>query len=264
MIRISSLAGRFLAAAFLVLCCTNVSVAQQPRLGIRIDRDRSVILQNLGEGPIEFNRLGFESLSGLLDTENWRSISEFAFEEPETVVNLLGVDALTFSVIERTPNRLLEETLSGSAVIQPGAQVSVLFPYLPDYETLKELAHNGELRFFFGFTGTPIAYSSTVWKPIDGDVNFDDSVDLDDFAIMKSNFGQDPAFWEDGDLDELGHVDLEDFSILKENFGNTADSLFDDDLGGIIPVPEPPSRRTGLLAVIAGCAAASLCRREKN
>jgi len=56
--------------------------------------------------------------------------------------------------------------------------------------------------------------------PIPGDANGDDSVDLDDFVILKNNFGTpDGATWENGDFDGDGDVDLDDFVTLKNNFG---------------------------------------------
>ncbi len=56
-----------------------------------------------------------------------------------------------------------------------------------------------------------------------GDANRDDRVDLDDFGILKYNFGTTSgATWAMGDFDGRGSVNLTDFSILKQNFGTTA------------------------------------------
>ncbi|MFW6146431.1 MAG: dockerin type I domain-containing protein [Planctomycetota bacterium] len=53
-----------------------------------------------------------------------------------------------------------------------------------------------------------------------GDADGDGDVDLDDFVILKQNFGTlNGASWREGDLDGDGDVDLDDFVILKQNFG---------------------------------------------
>jgi len=52
-----------------------------------------------------------------------------------------------------------------------------------------------------------------------GDADGDGDVDLDDFVILKSNFGQDPLVDDRADFDNDGDVDLDDFVILKSNFG---------------------------------------------
>ena len=53
-----------------------------------------------------------------------------------------------------------------------------------------------------------------------GDIDLDGDVDLDDFVILKLNFGTGTT-WGTGDLDGDGDVDLDDFVILKLNFGST-------------------------------------------
>ncbi len=54
------------------------------------------------------------------------------------------------------------------------------------------------------------------------DANFDGTVDLDDFATLKSNFGTTGATWASGDFNGDGVVNLDDFALLKNNFGATA------------------------------------------
>ncbi|NLF30793.1 MAG: hypothetical protein GX591_07895 [Planctomycetes bacterium] len=59
--------------------------------------------------------------------------------------------------------------------------------------------------------------------PTPGDCDSDGDVDLDDFVILKQNFGTPGgATQADGDLDGDGDVDLDDFVILKQNFGQQA------------------------------------------
>ena len=64
----------------------------------------------------------------------------------------------------------------------------------------------------------------TVREPLPampGDCDGDDDVDLDDFVILKTNFGRTgvTAGAAEGDCDADADVDLDDFVILKANFG---------------------------------------------
>jgi len=61
-----------------------------------------------------------------------------------------------------------------------------------------------------------------------GDADGDGDVDLDDFVILKSNWGGPGGDCSVGDFDANGSVDLDDFIILKNNWGAGA-------------VPEPAS-----------------------
>ncbi len=76
-----------------------------------------------------------------------------------------------------------------------------------------------------------------------GDADLDGDVDLDDFAILKCNFGTDGALWSEGDFNADWVVNLDDFGILKRNFGAAA-------------VPEP--------ATVALLALASLAMRRRR
>ena len=58
----------------------------------------------------------------------------------------------------------------------------------------------------------------TTYRWVAGDADCDGDVDLDDFVILKNNFGS-PGTWADGDFDASGTVDLDDFVILKNHFG---------------------------------------------
>ncbi len=88
-----------------------------------------------------------------------------------------------------------------------------------------------------------------------GDANFDGRVNLDDFGILKANFGlgiggNAVAYWAQGNFDGDRDVDLSDFGILKGAIGGGA---------GFVPVPEPAG---GLLAVLAAIGGAVLCWRR--
>jgi len=52
-----------------------------------------------------------------------------------------------------------------------------------------------------------------------GDANDDGSVDLNDFVILKQNFGAQPLTDDRADFNSDGKIDLNDFVILKQNFG---------------------------------------------
>ena len=71
-------------------------------------------------------------------------------------------------------------------------------------------------------------------SPLAGDVNGDEVVDLEDFNLLKANFGTGANRWE-GDLTGDGAVDLHDFAQLKANFGD--------------PQPDP---QAALAAALAG------------
>lgn len=67
------------------------------------------------------------------------------------------------------------------------------------------------------------AVASAALPLIPADFNYDWSVDLQDFGVLKDHFGMTQgAYYEIGDANNDGAVNLEDFGILKDNFGRTA------------------------------------------
>ncbi len=60
-----------------------------------------------------------------------------------------------------------------------------------------------------------------VQPSVPGDADGDGDVDLDDFVILKTTFGQHPLVDSRADFDGDGDVDLDDFVILKNNFGQS-------------------------------------------
>jgi plastocyanin len=59
----------------------------------------------------------------------------------------------------------------------------------------------------------------TVNVTLFGDANLDGRVNLNDFNVLASNFGQSNRTWEQGDFNEDGNVNLNDFNLLAANFG---------------------------------------------
>ena len=67
-------------------------------------------------------------------------------------------------------------------------------------------------------SGQPLFLAMGVARP--GDADGDGDVDLDDFVVLKKNFGTPSgATIAQGDFDYDEDVDLDDFVILKKNFG---------------------------------------------
>ena len=61
-------------------------------------------------------------------------------------------------------------------------------------------------------------------SPVVGDANHDGTVDLQDFSLLKANYGcGDPVpeicTWEQGNFNGDSVIDLQDFSLLKANYG---------------------------------------------
>jgi len=105
----------------------------------------------------------------------------------------------------------LWNTWTTCAATQDGRPVeATLITHEDDtYALVKAVPDRGEIVLTFGLPAKP------------GDCDGDGDVDLDDFAILKTNFGRadvtaGPA---EGDCDTDGDVDLDDFAILKTHFG---------------------------------------------
>ena len=80
------------------------------------------------------------------------------------------------------------------------------------------LPKNNGLDGQLGYVDDVTIVSESTLTP--GDANGDGSVDLQDFGLLKANFGTTGgATWAMGDFNGDENVDLQDFGLLKANFG---------------------------------------------
>ncbi|MFW6154252.1 MAG: CARDB domain-containing protein [Planctomycetota bacterium] len=110
------------------------------------------------------------------------------------------------------------QRLGSAGAFTPGAPVS--FSITNAQAGHVYAAGIASMAFNSGAGSFDVAIDFSVRKP--GDADLDGDVDLDDFVILKTHFGDTGAGWGDGDFDGNGTVDLDDFVILKRNFGTAA------------------------------------------
>ncbi|MFO0899223.1 MAG: hypothetical protein U0836_17495 [Pirellulales bacterium] len=144
--------------------------------------------------------------------------------------------------------------LDAAAVLGGSLQLELIDGFTPTADEQFTILTAGSLsgrfdnaidKLTFGAGTFDVVYSThgvmlTGFVPnaLQGDANADGKVDLTDFGILKSNFGQ-PGGLPQGDFDGNGKVDLTDFGILKTNFGHTQGAA----------VPEPAGLTLAALAL---------------
>jgi hypothetical protein len=115
--------------------------------------------------------------------------------------------------------------------------------------------------------GLAVTYTPSqvlVRASLPGDANLDNAVNLQDFNILASNFGQSGRTWVQADFTGDGMVNLQDFNRLAGHFGLSAGpELTPEDwarLGSAIPEP------TSCAPVLFGLAASAAmsARRRRN
>lgn len=113
---------------------------------------------------------------------------------------------------------------------------------------------------------TPVGVDNTVLllAALTGDANLDGKIDLNDFGVLKLNFGSGERLSE-GNMNGDRTVDLNDFGLLKANFGRTDGPKLSDLTANAAPVPEPSAALLLALGAL-GLATMRLSRlgRDKN
>lgn len=104
---------------------------------------------------------------------------------------------------------------------------------------------SGHYTFWLQQNGAPSSFrlDFLLAMELPGDANNDGQVNLQDFNVLKSNFGRGTTTAQ-GDFNGDMAVNLQDFNILKANFGKSAAA----------PVPEPGTRLLAILALLGSLA----------
>lgn len=187
--------------------------------------------------------LGFDRLGDYLTAATMLNVLEGIYPEILTEVrgNLLRREV---NVTVQTRLDLEGQALENAATDDGSYRLVGLGPAmgLPWLTSVNEAVLEGVASVSLTISGLAVA-------PAPGDASGDGSIDLSDFGILKSNFGQ-AANRTGGDFDGSGQAELNDFGILKVQFGQT----------GAAAVPEPASS----LLLAAGCAALLLGHRQRG
>lgn len=206
-------------------------------LAIHVEFDGATYLWNNGAGWQHF--AGYMIGGPNLDVDGWKPISEYVATGDGAVVSaVLGQYALQSRPIV-VDDGLVGEFVGASLDPDEKFYIGRPFATLPPsgYVAVARLPGDESV-------GLEITYDPTVYVP--GDYNRDGSINLDDFAVLKANFGTGTTR-QQGDTNVDGKVDLTDFGLLKENFGKSG--------GAFVPEPSP-----FLLGALAGLGLLALRR----
>ncbi len=185
-----------------------------------------------GSQPTELTTLGdevfFVANDGVRGPAIWRTNGEFggtslvvdvdpSKSTGDQPAQLTAVDHWLYFT---ATNRTLGVELWRTDVLGSGAdRVADLWPGDQSSRPL-DLSYLGGSLYFSALTSglERMPFVLSYATPLPGDANFDGSVNLSDFGVLKAHFGE-PGSHEDGDFNADGRIDLSDFGILKQNFG---------------------------------------------
>jgi hypothetical protein len=182
--------------------------------------------------------LGFDSLGEYLTAATMLNVLKGIYPEILTSVDgsllrrelAIGVQ----SRLDLAGQALENDATAPGSYQLVGSGPAIRLPWLTSVdETLLE-----------GVASVSLRVSGLAVAPAPGDATGDGAIDLNDFGLLKSNFGQ-AANLAGGDLDGSGQVTLDDFGILKAQFGRTPAST--------AAVPEPSGLALLSLAGVVFC-----------
>jgi T5SS/PEP-CTERM-associated repeat protein len=233
-----------------------------------------------GEGPlnsttgiIRMQGGELEALTGVRNmgvTQGWGNIKAdlanfgdllAGAREPLTIqgdFEQLSSGDVAFSLAEGS-TLVTKLTVAGQAKLAGTLSINLVDGFEPPVGTIHHVMDYASREGKFSKVNTAFGTNGLVMLPIysnqgidlfsvlSGDANFDQSVGLTDFGILKAGFGR-AGTWTTGDFDHNEMVDLSDFGLLKHAFGNTARS-----------VPEPPTWLLMLVGLIASRLAHKRC-----
>lgn len=169
----------------------------------------------------------------VLDDDLWDSFIDFETEIP---VQLGGVLELAFEEGVDVHSQIGRRfQLFDWAGVSPQGQFRLRVPAGTQWD----------LTDLYSDQGIGEVALSSVQRP--GDIDGDGEVSLDDFIILKANFGAVFAALTEGDLTGDFVIDLADFNVLKQNFGSSA------------AVPEPAA-----LVLLAELVGVGVCQRRRR
>jgi hypothetical protein len=160
---------------------------------------------------------------------------------PETHVGAAGGFTSNFDltdlVIGPDAHVLLQDVFDNGNRDAPGGTAEALYVDTLTFDDADGVLNlNGIHLYFNSFVGDPGQIIDIDPTAVPGDTNADDDVDADDLANLVAQFGGPPSV-ESADFNWDGIVDLDDFAIQRTNFGFGVVTAPVVDLGATTPEP---------------------------